>query len=67
MPVIAILETQLIELDRIGAAKAAAKLDAAIQQLRSDLVNPVERRNQGERGTVAKSGSIKIFPAIVGE
>ena len=36
-PVLTILETQLIELDRMGAAIAAAKLDAAIQQLRSDF------------------------------
>lgn len=37
-PVLTVLETQLIELDRMGAAIAAAKLDAAIQQLRSDLL-----------------------------
>ncbi|MGB3470126.1 MAG: hypothetical protein WBA51_04820 [Erythrobacter sp.] len=36
-PILHTLETQLIELDRIGSQKAAAHLDAAIQQLRRDL------------------------------
>ncbi len=35
--VISTLEIQLTELDRIGAAKAAARLDFAIQQLRADM------------------------------
>lgn len=35
--VLVTLEIQLEELDRIGAAKAAARLDAAIQQLRRDM------------------------------
>jgi len=36
-PILYTLETQLIELDRIGSPKAAAHLDAAIQQVRRDL------------------------------
>lgn len=32
-----VLERELAELDRVGAHKAAAHLDAAIQQLRRDL------------------------------
>ncbi|WP_298466326.1 hypothetical protein [uncultured Erythrobacter sp.] len=35
-PILAILEEQLGELDRLGAGIAAAHLDAAIQQLRLD-------------------------------
>ncbi|MEM8725360.1 MAG: hypothetical protein AAGE86_07550 [Pseudomonadota bacterium] len=35
-PILAVLEGQLAQLDRLGAGIAAAHLDAAIQQLRID-------------------------------
>jgi len=35
-PILAVLEQQLVELDRLDVGIAAAHLDAAIQQLRFD-------------------------------
>lgn len=40
------LEAQLVEMDRIGARIAAAHLDAAILQLRRDLLQ--SRTNEGD-------------------
>ena len=43
VPILAVLEKQLVELDRLGAMVAAAHLDAAIQHLRLDCFGTLSK------------------------
>ncbi|MEM9310201.1 MAG: hypothetical protein AAGA34_02035 [Pseudomonadota bacterium] len=54
------LEAQLRELDRLGALKAAAHLDAAIQQLRRDQAATADRTTNACRPT---REPLRVVPA----
>jgi len=59
--VLAILEKQQAELDRIGAGKAAAHLDAAIEQLRRDCAD-LRQHHSDNRETSRKPIKSEVSP-----